>query len=191
MMLKTATENIVRCSIVGDGLVGKTSLVKKFVLNTYSESYDATVFDNFAGHVAVSDKKYTVSVFDTAGQRDYEDLRVFTYAQSDVIIVCYSAVDRNSYDNITDFWIPEIRTYVGKSIPIILVATQTDLCNNKNECVSTHEGEVLAGKIRASSFLEISANDSEGVRDLFKGVVVNALKKRNSKVRLLKKIFRR
>ncbi|KAL4238159.1 hypothetical protein ACF0H5_002870 [Mactra antiquata] len=191
MMVKNTTENIVRCSIVGDGLVGKTSLVKKFVHNKYTDSYVATVFDNFAGHVAVAGDKYTVSVFDTAGQRDYEGLRVFTYAQSDVVIVCYSAVDRDSYDNITEFWIPEIRNYIKKTIPIILVATQTDLCTNNNDSVTAQDGEILAGKIGASMFLELSVHDVNGVECLFTNVVMNALKKRKRKISLLGKILRR
>lgn len=50
MMVKTERNNkIVKCSIVGDGLVGKTTLVRKFANQKTSENYVATVFDNFAG----------------------------------------------------------------------------------------------------------------------------------------------
>lgn len=49
MMVKTETNKIVRCSVVGDGLVGKTTLARKFAQHKVSESYVATVFDNFAG----------------------------------------------------------------------------------------------------------------------------------------------
>ena len=50
MIVKLNQNKIVQCSVVGDGLVGKTSLVKKFVQNKNTEDYVATVFDNFAGN---------------------------------------------------------------------------------------------------------------------------------------------
>lgn len=49
MIVKINKSKVVNCSVVGDGLVGKTSLVKKFVQNKHTENYVATVFDNFAG----------------------------------------------------------------------------------------------------------------------------------------------
>ena len=137
--------------------------------------------------------KYTISVFDTAGQQDYEGLRVFTYAQSDVIIVCYSVVDRESYNNVSEFWVPEIRSYIGKARPIILVATQTDLglqadCDG-NAVVTRKEGANLANKIGARLFMESSVHDSTSISKLFENVV--SLKQKNRKTSLIEKLMRR
>ncbi|XP_045187609.1 cdc42 homolog [Mercenaria mercenaria] len=191
MIVKINKSKIVQCSVVGDGLVGKTSLVKKFVHNKHTENYVATVFDNFAGDVAVAGDKYTVSVFDTAGQQEYEGLRVFTYAQSDVIVVCYSAVDRDSFRNVVDFWVPEIRNYVSNNKPIILVATQNDLTPGKETCVTRSEGLKLANKIGASLFVESSVHDRDSIINLFENVVVNAIKRRRRKSSIFEKILRR
>lgn len=131
-----------------------------------------------------------MSLFDTAGQEDYEGLRVFTYAQSDVIVVCYSAVDRESFDNVTDFWIPEIRNYVNKDKPIILVATQNDLITKDSTYVPRNDGHNLANKINATLFIETSMHDVNGVTELFQSVVVSALKKRKRKLSIIEKILR-
>lgn len=191
MIVKINKSKIVNCSVVGDGLVGKTSLVKKFAHNKHSENYVATVFDNFAGDVAVAGDKYTVSVFDTAGQQDYEGLRVFTYAQSDVIVVCYSAVDRESFNNVIDFWIPEIRNYVSNNKPIILVATQGDLIPDKVTYVSRNEGLTLAKKIGANLFVESSVYDIGSVMKLFESVVTSAIKMKRRKSSIIEKILGR
>lgn len=144
-----------------------------------------------AGDVAVAGDKYTVSVFDTAGQQDYEGLRVFTYAQSDVILVCYSAVDRESFNNVVEFWIPEIRNYVSNNKPIILVATQNDLIPDKETHVTRNEGLALAKKIGASLLLESSVYDFDSVMKLFESVVLNAIKMRRRKSSIIEKILRR
>lgn len=131
-----------------------------------------------------------VSLFDTAGQGDYEGLRVFTYAQSDVIVVCYSAVDRDSFNNVTEFWIPEIRNYVKKDKPIILVATQNDLKTKDATYVQRNEGHNLAKTINATLFIETSMYDANSVTELFECVVVSALKKRKRKPSIIEKILR-
>lgn len=53
MVMKVNKNSIVQCAVVGDGLVGKTSLIKQFVHNQHTVEYVATVFDNFAGKTSV------------------------------------------------------------------------------------------------------------------------------------------
>ena len=50
MMTKSVNKKrIVQCTLVGDGLVGKTSVIMKFLKQEIQDVYTATVFDNFAG----------------------------------------------------------------------------------------------------------------------------------------------
>lgn len=130
-------------------------------------------------------------MYDTAGQQDYEGLRVFTYAQSDVIVVCFSAADRDSFKNVSDFWVREIRSYVGKDRPIVLVATQTDLRTNDATCVSHQEGVNLANKIDAKVYVETAANDTASVEKLFQEVVLKSIRQKKSRSRFLIKLLKR
>lgn len=63
MMKKT-----IQCTVVGDGMVGKTCLAKTFTGESLDEKYVATIFDNYAGKMSVSGDQYTISVFDCAGE---------------------------------------------------------------------------------------------------------------------------
>ncbi|KAL3873225.1 hypothetical protein ACJMK2_036365 [Sinanodonta woodiana] len=183
---------MITCGIVGDGMVGKTSLALTFMKEKLPEKYVATVFDNFASSHLITGDRYTIKMFDTAGQQDYEGLRVLTYKESEVIVVCYCVVDRDSFCSVQDYWLPEIKKHLGSANkkPIILVATQVDL-RNTTDCdmdtsVSTLEGERLAKDIRAEKFIECSAVTKVSVPELFQNVIMCAVNQRKMKSNILK-----
>ena len=49
-------------------------------------------------------------VFDTAGQEEYDKLRPMAYTDTDVFIVCFSMVDKDSLENILNKWAPEVNS---------------------------------------------------------------------------------
>ena len=51
----------VKCVIVGDGAVGKTSLLWTYSLNKFPEEYEPTVFDNYSCAVTVDVRELRVS----------------------------------------------------------------------------------------------------------------------------------
>ena len=56
-------------------------------------------------------------LWDTAGQEDYERLRILAYEGVDVVIMAFSLVNKNSFDNIFDKWIPEYKQHLA-GIPV-------------------------------------------------------------------------
>ena len=65
-------------------------------------TYVATlqVFETYAVTVVIGGKPYTVGLFDTAGQEDYDALRVLSYPNTDVFLVCFSVVSPSSFANV-------------------------------------------------------------------------------------------
>ena len=164
-------------------------LCKYILLNQTATLYLRVISLCVSGTIPVAGDKYTISVFDTAGQQDYEGLRVFTYGHSEVIIVCFSVQDRKSFNNVKEFWVPEIRANVGNKANIILVATQTDTKDVSKETVTEDEASELAESIGAVCYLECSAKDGHGINDLFESVVLSAMRGRKRKLSILKKLF--
>ena len=121
----------------------------------------------------LNEKQCTVSLYDTAGQQDYEAVRAFTYHQSDVIVVCFSIADRESLQNVQNVLVPEIRRYLGNKKQNILVGTQSDYAKEASpeQRIHTDEGTRLADEIGAALSLECSAYDYTSVTKVFECIV--------------------
>jgi len=62
--------------IVGDGAVGKTCLCLVFAGKEVKwDSYEPTIFENHAVDFKVGDQDYSVTVWDTAGQEEFLNIR--------------------------------------------------------------------------------------------------------------------
>lgn len=184
---------IIPCALVGDGMVGKTTLALSFVNNRIPDNvYVASVFDNYAGNITVHGEQYTVSIFDTAGQHDYENVRAFSYHDSEAIIVCFSVIDRDSLQNVRDVWIPEVNRHMKRRKPLLLVGCQTDQRKDDNpDHVSEKAGSELAREIGADVYIECSAMQGSGVSQVFQTVTNLALKNRKKKTNILHRLLRR
>ena len=58
-------------------------------------------------------------------QEDYDRLRVISYMNCDVFLVCFAIDDTNSLKSVETNWVPELRRYLPKT-PFILVGTRAD-----------------------------------------------------------------
>lgn len=124
----------------------------------------------------MDDKPYGISLWDTAGQEDYDRLRPLSYPQTDVFLACFSVSARTSFENIKSKWAPELSLY-AQDAPILLVGTKCDLRSNDAmlsklksrglSCVSPEEGRDLAEEIGAAEYMECSALTQEGVQSVF------------------------
>ncbi|KAK7481016.1 hypothetical protein BaRGS_00027735 [Batillaria attramentaria] len=157
----------IKCVVVGDGAVGKTNLMAMYTRNEFPGGYVPTVFDNDSVNVIVDGETYTLNLWDTAGQPDYDRIRPLSYPCTDVFIICFSVASPTSYINVQHKWYPELHHF-APDVPIVLVGTKLDLRTDK-------EGTSLAEKIGAAMYLECSALTQKGVKKVFDEVIRTAL----------------
>lgn len=96
-----------KITIVGDGMVGKTCLLITYTQNEFPEEYIPTVFDNHACKIYVDGKEYSLTLWDTAGQEDYERLRPLSYPNVSNFIVFYCI-----FFNCQFIQLQQYRTYI-------------------------------------------------------------------------------
>jgi len=159
--------------VVGDGAVGKTSLLYVYNNGEFPEEYVPTVFENVAKDVKYKGKTVTLRLYDTAGQEEYDRLRPLSYPGTNIVLLCFSVASRTTFDSISSKWAPEVRHYLPRT-PTILVGLKTDIRDDDKaprgvdfDPVKKDEGEDLAKKIGASLYMESSAKKEIGVSDIF------------------------
>jgi GTPase SAR1 family protein len=85
-------------------------------------------------------------------QSEYEALRCYAYGVSEVLVMCFSVCERQSFYSLLHTWLPEVRRHLAKRrTPILLVGTQAD---------QRHQGHVMA--TRRSQPIEVEVEEGEG-----------------------------
>lgn len=173
---------IIKCVVVGDGAVGKTCLLMVYTSETFPEKYVPTVFDNYNANVTIDGQMVSLSLWDTAGQEDYDRLRPLSYPQTDVFLLCFSLIHQTSLNNVTTKWYPELSHYAPDT-PIVLVGTKLDLCRSN---VSNTQIMTTASQIKAVKYLACSALTQEGIKDLFDSAIMIAFESKGKQKNKMK-----
>jgi len=162
--------------VCGDGACGKTSLLNVFTSGSFFYHYEPTVFENYVHDLYVEDQLVELSLWDTAGQEEFDRLRSLSYAETHVVMVCYSVDNPTSLENVETKWIDEILEYCP-GVKLVLVALKCDLRDDpavaerlaryNTHPVQYEQGLAVARRIRASRYLECSAKHNRGVTEVF------------------------
>jgi len=176
----------VKLVVVGDGAVGKTSLLISYATGEFPTEYLPTVFENYTAQMKRESDVILLHLWDTAGQEDYDRLRPLSYPGADVVLLCFSTINQASYDAIREKWAPEVHHYIP-NIPYILVGTKIDLRDAKQpdpnsgkfEPIISDSGTSMAKEIKAVRYMEICSKTGQGVQEVFKEAVDQVLKERD------------
>uniref|UniRef100_A0A8C6QB35 Cell division control protein 42 homolog n=1 Tax=Nannospalax galili TaxID=1026970 RepID=A0A8C6QB35_NANGA len=161
--------------------LGKTCLLISYTTNKFPSEYVPTVFDNYAATVMIAGEPYTLGLIDTAGQEDYDQLRLLNYPQTDIFLMCCSVVSPSSFENVKEKWVTEITHHCPKT-PFLLVGTQIDLrdddstteklAKNIQKPITPETVEKQARDLKAVKYVECS---EEGLKNVFDEAILASL----------------
>lgn len=125
-----------------------------------------------------------LALWDTAGKKEYDQVRLLSYTGADVVLLCYSIEDTESLANILEKWVPEVK-HSCPNVPMILIGNKKDIRNverhpRKHEPVKLADGKAMAEQINALAYIECSAKTKEGVKGVFETSIRAALQCKNA-----------
>eukprot|EP01111_Echinosteliopsis_oligospora_P001267 TRINITY_DN1186_c0_g1_i1.p1 TRINITY_DN1186_c0_g1~~TRINITY_DN1186_c0_g1_i1.p1 ORF type:complete len:223 (-),score=61.69 TRINITY_DN1186_c0_g1_i1:68-736(-) len=152
---------------LGDQSVGKTSIITRFMYDTFDSTYQATIgIDFLSKTMYLEDRTVRLQLWDTAGQERFRSLIPSYIRDSSVAIIVYDITNRSSFLN-TVKWIDDVRSERGSDVIMMLVGNKTDLSDKRQ--VSIEEGEAKAREYDIM-FIETSAKAGFNIKALFRKI---------------------
>ncbi len=161
-----------KITVIGDGQVGKTSLIKKFTKGLFNKDYIKTVGAQFSIYDKAIDRDNIRLIFwDIAGQDDFNFLRPYFYRDSIAAIIVFSLEENElgieSFNHISD-WIEDVNHFCG-DIPIVLFANKVDLIDNNN--LEKSKIQKITDRNNFLGHYLTSAKTGQGVIEAFNSII--------------------
>ncbi len=157
-----------KIAVVGDGAVGKTSLVLQFTEKSFKEVYLQTIGANFAIKTLTLDAEHNneevrLSCWDLAGQEHFASVRSSFYSGALGVIYVYDLTRKETLENLVE-WKKEVDKRVP-GIPAVMLGNKVDLIDQRE--VTDADGGEMAKKLDAYKLWETSAKTGENVDSAF------------------------
>jgi small GTP-binding protein len=169
---------IYKICVLGDGGVGKTSMVLRYCENSFKENYIMTIGSNFSTKTVelpdYPEFNVKLQIWDLAGQKHFSFVRPPFYRGATGLIYVFDLSRRSSFANLAE-WKDEAEKVIGQK-PCVLVGNKLDLALEGKREVGSQDGEALKGELGSSSYFESSAKQGQGVAEIFIQMTLSILK---------------
>ncbi|KPP76127.1 ras-related protein Rab-9A-like [Scleropages formosus] len=171
-----AKSTLLKVILLGDGGVGKSSIMNRYVTNKFDAQLFHTIGVEFLnkdlevdGHLA------TVQIWDTAGQERFRSLRTPFYRGSDCCLLTFSVDDSQSFLNLAN-WKKEFIYYADvkepENFPFVVLGNKIDVTERQ---VSAEDARHWCRDNGNHPYYETSAKDATNVAAAFEEVVRRVL----------------
>jgi len=162
--------------LTGDFKVGKTSLIKRFVENLFSESYISTLGVEISKKTVVMDEdtKINFVLWDIGGQ--ISSMAPYRHRFYEGASAAFIVIDRTRPNNLESVnkWYKEILDAVSRNIPVVIVGNKSDL---QDKLVITEEEIKIVAKELGFHYILTSALTGENVNEAFLYIAYRLIEK--------------
>ena len=109
--------------LIGESGVGKTSIISRYISNTFSSVLMATPGANFTTKtIFLQDENQSIKfeIWDTAGQEKYRALAKVFYKNAAVCILVYDITRKASFEELKKYWVQEIKANASPNVSKLL-----------------------------------------------------------------------
>src|SRR5438874_1427019 len=111
--------------MLGEGRVGKTSMLQRFLNQTFDETQPSTVNASMYAktQMDVNGQFVDFAMWDTAGQEKFHALGPIYYRDAHGAVLVYDITDKDSFTKVRS-WLKELHQVVGEGIAVCVVANK-------------------------------------------------------------------
>ena len=157
----------VKCVLLGESGVGKSSIINRFISNTFRSDFSPTMVGCYSSkevYFEHAKQKISFEIWDTAGQEKYRSINKIFYQDAIIAILVYDITRKESYEAIKNYWYIEVRDNSPKEVLIAIVGNKSD----KYEFEEVNEDEVKEFCNSINAIYKVtSAALGEGINELF------------------------
>ena len=155
--------------MLGDSGVGKTSLVKYEIQNTFIYNRDSTIiFEHSFKNFSVMGKNVRLQIWDTCGKEIYHSSVQNFYKSALCIFVVFSLESLDSFNKVNQ-WIEEIKENNNEDYILVLVGNKLDLTPQRK--ISKEVIEDYCKNNGIENYSEVSAKSGENAHEMYKSLV--------------------
>ena len=156
--------------LLGDGAVGKTSLIRRFVVDQFSDDYITTIGTKVTKKdVTVgkppNDVEVIMQIWDVLGQKGYGGVQETAVKGAQGVLFVHDLTREDTRRSMEEYWMPMVWRLVGR-IPMVIVGNKVDLL--QEERMAAHEYAYYLEEKYSSPSIMTSAKTGEKVEDSFK-----------------------
>ena len=164
--------NILKIGILGDSLVGKTSIRYAFLKNEFDDEVLATIGVEKEEYIInlKKNEEIKIIILDVSGLQRFHKIAIDSILNTQGIILCFDVTNRKSFQNINN-WLEMIKENINNVI-IIIFGNKCDVDSEKRE-VTKEEAEEFA-KSNNLVYFETSAKNSINIKEGFGNILNEA-----------------
>ena len=137
----------IKMILLGESGVGKTSLIKKYLYNKFTEEFTPSSSMNYVEKILkIDNKEIRLNIWDTIGQEKYRALSKLFLNETEIIVLVYSITDMQSFKEL-DYWENLYKENIGSDVFLGVVGNKCDLLEEQN--VTEEQGKEYANKNNA------------------------------------------
>ena len=158
---------ILKVVLKGEKSVGKSSIINRFIKNQFYKNFSPTMSGTCVTKEIFYEKYNKIlkyEIWDTAGQEKYRSLTKMFYKDASIVILVFDITRKDTFEEIRDFWVKQVKENSNEDIIISLVGNKED--NYEYEDIDNNNIELFVNQINCL-YKRVSAKSGFGIENLF------------------------
>ena len=169
-------ENVLKLVILGEGRVGKTSILLQYFKKTFNEGQVSTVNPAFYEKTVNSNgKSVQLTFWDTAGQEQFNAISTLYYQNAVGALIVYDVSIFETFNKVKE-WVKTLQEAVGRDIVFVIAGNKFDLSNKEELSKRSLEIDSYCAKENCKHFYT-SAKTRFQVDEAFESLIKSVLNK--------------